>query len=59
MADGAVEAVDGAGGDGARFRSDAMALTHTKPISANKNRVEFITYPRIDESRRNEAKAVR
>jgi hypothetical protein len=44
---------------GVRFGSDAIALTHTKPISANKTRVAFIIYHRIDGSSRNEAKAIR
>jgi len=54
-----MEAANGASSDGVRFGSDAMALTHTKSINANKSRVAFIIYHRIDESSRNEAKAVR
>ena len=44
-----------ADGDGVERGSAAIALTHTKPISATKTRVVVIDHHRIDDVSRNEA----
>ena len=44
-----------ADGDGVARGSAAIALTHTKPISATNTRVVVINHHRIDDVSRNEA----
>ena len=55
MAAGALGAAGDADGDGVTLGSAAIALTHTKPISATKTRVVVINHHRIDDLSRNGA----
>jgi hypothetical protein len=57
VAAGDSDAAGDADGDGVALGSAPIALTHAKPISANKIRVAVITHHRIDESSRNGATA--
>jgi 2-methylaconitate cis-trans-isomerase PrpF len=58
VAVGDSDAPGDADGDGVALGSAPIALTHAKPISANKIRVAVITHHRIDDLSRNGANAV-
>jgi 2-methylaconitate cis-trans-isomerase PrpF len=58
VAVGNSDAPGDADGDGVALGSAPIALTHAKPISANKIRVAVITHHRIDDLSRNGANAV-
>jgi hypothetical protein len=55
VAAGDSDAAGDADGDGVALGSAAIALTHTKPISATKTRVVVINHHRIDDLSRNGA----